>query len=102
MSRTRTTTLPFLLLKLSSFIIFDSGHASISCPLCKSNTLLNIFIILGRNVEHFKTLHYLVRGLPAVQPLHGLTAVQSLHRLTVALPCQGDTAALSCHGFTAA
>ena len=93
MSRTRTTTLPFLLLKLSSFIIFDSDHASISCPLCKSNTLLNIFIILGRNVEHFKTLHYLVRGLPAVQPLHGLTA---------ALPCQGDTAALSSHGFTAA
>ena len=51
MSRTRMTTLPFLLLALSSFVIFDSGNPLILCPLCKSKTLWNIFMILGRNVE---------------------------------------------------
>ena len=48
---TRMTTLPFLLLALSPFVIFDSDYALISCPLCKSNTLSNIFMVLGRNVE---------------------------------------------------
>ena len=51
MSCTRMTTLPFLLLALSSFLIFDNDYALISCTLFKSNTLLNIFMILGRNVE---------------------------------------------------
>ena len=51
MSRTRMTILPFLLLALSSFVIFDSDNPSISCPLCKSNTLCNVFMILGRNVK---------------------------------------------------
>ena len=51
MSRTRMTTLPFLLLALSPFVIFDSNDPLISCPLCKSKTLWNIFMILGRNVE---------------------------------------------------
>ena len=51
MSGIRMTTLPFLLLALSPFVIFDSDYALISCLLCKSNTLWNIFMILGRNVE---------------------------------------------------
>ena len=51
MSCTRKTTLPFLLLAFSPFVIFDSDYALISCPLYKSNTLENIFMILGRNVE---------------------------------------------------
>ena len=50
MSHTRMTTLPFLLLALSPFVIFDSDFALI-CPLCKSNTLWNIFMVLGRNVR---------------------------------------------------
>ena len=93
-SRSRMTTLPFLLLALSPFVIFDSDNPLISCPLCKtlwnnlmiqdqttypvqewqlclscfwrylpllcplilcplykSKTLWNIFMILGRNVE---------------------------------------------------
>ena len=55
MSRTRMTTLPLLLLALSSFVISDSDYALISCPLCKSKTLWNIFMILGRNVEQDQT-----------------------------------------------
>ena len=51
MSHTRITTLPFLLLVLSPFVIFDSDNLLISCPLCKSETLGNIFMILDRNVE---------------------------------------------------
>ena len=54
MSRTRMTTLPFLLLALSPFIIFDSDYALILCPLCKLNTFWNIFMILGRDVEQDK------------------------------------------------
>ena len=50
MSRTRMTTLPFLLLGFSSFVSFNSDYALISCLLCKSNTLWNIILILGRNV----------------------------------------------------
>ena len=53
MSRTRMTTVPFLLLALSPFVIFDSDYPLISCPLCKSNALCNILIILGRNVEQY-------------------------------------------------
>ena len=56
MLRTRMTTLPFLLLALSPFVIFESDYALILCPLSKSNTLWNIFIILGRNVEQDKTM----------------------------------------------
>ena len=52
MSRTRLTTPPFFLLPFSPFVIFDSDYPLISCPLCKSKTLWNIFMILGRNVEH--------------------------------------------------
>ena len=52
MSGTRMTTLPFLLLALSPFVIFDSDNPLISCLLCKSKTLWNIFMILHRNVEH--------------------------------------------------
>ena len=51
MSHTRVTTLPFLLLALSPFVIFDSDNPLISCPLCKSKTFWNIFMILGTNVE---------------------------------------------------
>ena len=54
-SHTVMTTLPFLLLGLSLFVIFDSDYALILCQLCKVNTLWNIFIILGRNVEQNKT-----------------------------------------------
>ena len=52
---TRMTTLPLLLFALSPFVIFDSDYALISCLLCKSNTLWNIFMILGRNAEQDKT-----------------------------------------------
>ena len=55
MSRTRMTTLPFLLLALSPFVMSDSDYPLISCPLCKSKTLWNNFGILGRNVEHEQT-----------------------------------------------
>ena len=48
------TTLPFLLFALSPIVIFDSDCALILCPFCKSNTLWNIFMILGRNVEQDK------------------------------------------------
>ena len=51
MSRTRMTTQPFLLLALAYFVMSDSGYPLISCPLYKSKTLWNIFMILGRNVE---------------------------------------------------
>ena len=50
-SRTRITTLPFLLIVLSPFVIFDSDYTLILCPLCKSKTLWNIFMILHGNVE---------------------------------------------------
>ena len=44
--------LPFLLLTLSPFVIFDSDYTLILCPLCKSYTLWNIFFtMLARNVE---------------------------------------------------
>ena len=51
MSHTRMTTLPFLLLTLSPVVMSDSDYPLILCPLCKSKTLWNIFMILGRNVE---------------------------------------------------
>ena len=47
----RMTTLPFLLLALSPFVMFDSDYPLILCTLCKSKTLWNIFMILCRNVE---------------------------------------------------
>ena len=48
---TRMTTLPFLLLLLSPFVIFDSDYALISCLLFKLNTLWNILMILDSNEE---------------------------------------------------
>ena len=51
MLHTRMTTLPFLFLALSPFVIFDSDYALILCPLCKTNTLWYIFVILDRTVE---------------------------------------------------
>ena len=42
MSGTRMTTLPFLLLALSPFVMSDSVYPLISCPLCKLKTLWNI------------------------------------------------------------
>ena len=56
MLRTKMTTLPFFLLGLSPFVIFDSDNPLISCPLCKSKTLSNIFMILCRNVEQDQTM----------------------------------------------
>ena len=47
----RMTTLPLLLLALSPFVISDRDYPLILCLLCKSKTLWNIFMILGRNVE---------------------------------------------------
>ena len=55
MSRTRMTSLPFLLLALSPFVKFDCDYALISCPHCKSNILWNILKILGSNVEQDET-----------------------------------------------
>ena len=51
MSRLGMTTLPFLLLALSPFVRSDNDYPLISCPLSKSKTLWNIFMILGRNVD---------------------------------------------------
>ena len=39
MLRTRMTTLPFLVLVLSPFVIFDSDNPLISCLLCKKDPL---------------------------------------------------------------
>ena len=50
-SRSRMTTLPFLLLALSPFVMSNSDYSLISCLLSKSKTIWNIFMILGRNVE---------------------------------------------------
>ena len=50
MSGTRMTILSFLLLALSPFVIFGSDNPLISCLLCKSKTLWNIFMILGRGI----------------------------------------------------
>ena len=50
------TTLPFLLLALSPFDMSDSDYILISCLLCKSKTLWNIFMILGSNVEQDQTI----------------------------------------------
>ena len=52
---TRMTTLPFLLLALSAFVIFDSDYPLILCLLCKSKTLWNIFMTLGRYIEQDQT-----------------------------------------------
>ena len=52
MSHTRLTTLAFLLLELSYFVLFEK----ISCPLCILNTLWNISTVLGRNVEQDQTM----------------------------------------------
>ena len=41
----------FLILPLSPFVIFDSDYTLILCPFCNSNTLWNILMVLGRNVE---------------------------------------------------
>ena len=49
----------FLTFVVTPFVIFDSDYALISCPLCKSNTLKNICMKLGRNVEHDKTTCHL-------------------------------------------
>ena len=55
MLHTRMTMLPFLLLVISLFVVFDSDYALILCLLCKLNTLWNIYMILGRNVEQDET-----------------------------------------------
>ena len=55
MSRTRITTLPLLLLALSPFVMSDSDYPLISCLLCKSKSLWNSFMVLGRNVEQDQT-----------------------------------------------
>ena len=39
LSRTRMTTLPFLLLALPPFVMSDSDYPLILCPLCKSDPL---------------------------------------------------------------
>ena len=41
----------FLTFGLSPFYIFDRDYPLILCPLSKSKTLWNIFMILSRNVE---------------------------------------------------
>ena len=55
MLRTRMTSLAFLLLALTPFVMSDSDYPLISCLLCKSKTLWNIFMILGRNVVQDQT-----------------------------------------------
>ena len=49
MSHTRMTTLTFfLLLELSPLLVFEFDYLSL---LCNTNTLRNILMILGTNVE---------------------------------------------------
>ena len=48
MSHTRMTTLAFLLLELSPFLVFEFDFLSL---LCNTNTLWNILVMLGTNVE---------------------------------------------------
>ena len=55
MKRKRMTTMPFSLLALSPFVIFDSDYALISCLLCKSNTLWNILMIFDSIEEQNQT-----------------------------------------------
>ena len=55
MACTRMTTLPFLLLALSPFVLFDSDNPLIWYAFCKSKTLWNFFMILGRDVEQDQT-----------------------------------------------
>ena len=66
MSPTKMTTLPFVLLVLSPFVIFDSDYALIWFLLCNSNTLSNILMVLGRNIEQDETfcLSYFWHYLP--------------------------------------
>ena len=59
------TTLLFLLLLLSRFLIFDSDYALISCPLCKSNILWNILMILDSNEEQDQTTCHIQKWQPA-------------------------------------
>ena len=49
------TTLPFLLLALSPFVMSDNDYPFILCLLCKSKTIWNIFMILSRNVDQDQT-----------------------------------------------
>ena len=58
------TTLPFLLLVLSPFVIFDSDYALITCPLCNSTTIWNILMVLGKNVEQDDVLRTSMTTLP--------------------------------------
>ena len=51
MSHTRFTTLAFLLLELSPFVLFEKDFVSA----LYSNTLWNISMVLGRNVEQDQT-----------------------------------------------
>ena len=53
---TRMTTPPSLLLVLSPFVIFDNDYALSLCPLCNSNTLQNILMVLSGNVEQDLTI----------------------------------------------
>ena len=53
--RKRMTTLPFSLLALPPYVIFDSDYVLISCMLCKLNTLWNILMILSSNEEPDQT-----------------------------------------------
>ena len=45
----------FLLLAISCFVIFDSDNSFNLCPLGKSKTHWNIFMIFGRNEEQDQT-----------------------------------------------
>ena len=51
MLHTKMTTLPFLVLALTPFVISASDYPLISYLLCKSKALWKTFMILGRNVE---------------------------------------------------
>ena len=48
MSHTRKTTSTFLLLELSPLLVFEFDFLSL---LCNTNTLRNILMMLGTNVE---------------------------------------------------
>ena len=65
MSPARTTILPFLFLALSPFVMSDSDYPLILCPLCKSKTLRDIFMILGRNVELDQTTCHIQNDISA-------------------------------------
>ena len=88
MLRTRMTILPFLLLALSPFFMSDSDYLLISCPLCKSKTLWDIFMILGRNVEQDQTMCQVQNVLFCLKSISHLLCKWNTLQNILMVPCR--------------